>query len=420
MKLKKKNYFAIHSWIGVQLSMLFFIVCFSGTIAVFSHELDWLFISEIRATQQEALASKNSILEQVKEKHPNGHITLWEKSRESYLCDIIHLEKEDGKITFLFANQYSGELQGEASVTFQRFFRDLHYFLFIPFKVGHFLVLLFGFLLLGSLVSGWKFMRNKKKHLLNVGKKNNALAYNKGLHKTFGLWSIPFVILFSISGIWYFTERANLFSIMDIIDDKEIGIIDTLIKQKESFTYNIDYDKAIEIAESKIPNFTFGSFTIPEDNNTTLEIRGNSKVPLVRYRANRVVIDVHTDKVLFLQKATETHLLKTINNMVDSLHFGHFGGLLTKSIWFIFGLIISFLTASGIWIYLKRISKNKKGTYTFRYVNWGVFAVIQFFMYYRLILEQVASIKNIIIVFLFWAIFIYFMYSVFYKKIRTS
>lgn len=419
-KLKAKNYFAIHSWLGVQLSMLFFVVCFSGTIAVFSHELDWLFNSEMRATPQEELASKNKILEQIKRQFPNHSISFWEKSRENYLCDFVHLENENGKLLYVFANPYTGKVQGYSSATIQRFFRDLHYYLFIPFQIGHFLVLLFGFLLLGSLISGWKFMKNKRKHFFNLGKKNNALAYHKNLHKKLALWSIPFVLLFSVTGIWYFTERANLFSIEDFIDDKEFKIQAKENSPKTNFSYSLDYDKAINIAKKEISNFKFGSFVIPENNNTLLEVRGNSDVPLARYRANRVVINMKTNKVFFLQKATETNTLRTVNNIIDPLHFGYFGGILTKVIWFIFGLMISYLTATGIWIYLKRISKNKKGSYVFKYVNWFLFVVIQVFMYCRLILEQTISVQNHTIILLFWLLFIYLIYHIFYKKIKHS
>ncbi len=417
-KLQKKDYFAIHSWIGVQLSIIFFIVCFSGTVAVFSHELDWVFNPEMRASPQKELASKNEILKLLKTDFPNQHITFWEKSREDYLADIIHLENEKGAILYVFANPYTGKIQGSSSGTIQRFFRDLHYNLFIPTDIGNYMVLIFGFLLLGSLLSGLKFINNKRKHSLNIGKKNNALAYTKNLHKTFALWSIPFIMLFSISAIWYFTERANLFSIADFIDDKEIENISMSTTDVENFSYSLDYDDAIEITKREISNFTFGSFVISDDYKT-IEVRGNSNAKLARYRANRVVIDAKTNTVLFLQKATETNSLMTVNNLIDPIHFGYFGGLFTKAIWFIFGSLICYLAASGIWIYLKRISKNKKGTYTFRYLNWFLFAVIQFFMYSRLILEQQISLKNHLIILCFWLLFVYLIYHIFYKKIRA-
>lgn len=48
MKLpSKKLFYRFHNWIGVQLSILFFIVWFSGTLAILSSEYDWLFFPEV-------------------------------------------------------------------------------------------------------------------------------------------------------------------------------------------------------------------------------------------------------------------------------------------------------------------------------------------------------------------------------------
>lgn len=419
MKFKKKHFFNIHSWIGVQLSILFFIVCFSGTIAVFSHELDWLFNPAMRAKPTKELASKNKIITEVKEQFPNGKITFWMKSHEPYLTDIIYFQREDKSRVYIFANQYTGKVQGSAGITIQRFFRDLHYYLFIPFQIGHFTVLLFAFFLLGSLISGWKFIANKKKHLTKFKAQKSALANNKNLHKTLALWSIPFIILFSITGVWYFTERTNLFSISKYIKDERVK--ETSVKEKlgKNMSFKIDYDKCIAIAKQEIPHFTFGSVQVPRDETKPIELRGKSKVPLVRYRANRVILDPNTYEVLQVQKAEETHTLKTINNIADPLHFGNFGGLFTKVIWFIFGAFISYLVASGLWIYLKRTTRRSKGNYKFLYFNFIVFAVLQFFMYQKLIFIYKISFFNHVIILLFWLFFLALFYYVYVHRIKN-
>jgi uncharacterized iron-regulated membrane protein len=43
--------------------------------------------------------------------------------------------------------------------------------------------------------------------------------------------------------------------------------------------------------------------------------------------------------------------------MADPLHFGTFGGMLTRAIWFVFGVILTGLSISGIYIYGARIKK---------------------------------------------------------------
>ena len=60
MKVDKMLFFNIHSWIGVKFSILFFVACFSGTLATISNEMDWLFSPEIGASDTGELANKNT------------------------------------------------------------------------------------------------------------------------------------------------------------------------------------------------------------------------------------------------------------------------------------------------------------------------------------------------------------------------
>lgn len=155
----KDTLFKIHGWVGIKLSILFFIVCFSGTLAVFSHEMDWLFNPAMRANPQETYASRNLAVENIQMVFPEGTITYWERARESYLTDIVYVKGNEG-LKYVFVNPYTAQVQGFADVTIQRFFRDLHYFLFIPDQVGNFIVLFFGFVLIISLITGMLYYRD--------------------------------------------------------------------------------------------------------------------------------------------------------------------------------------------------------------------------------------------------------------------
>jgi len=38
--LSRKRLYSLHAWLGLQLGLLLFIICFSGTVAVFTPEID--------------------------------------------------------------------------------------------------------------------------------------------------------------------------------------------------------------------------------------------------------------------------------------------------------------------------------------------------------------------------------------------
>lgn len=424
MKLNRKKFFEIHSWIGTKLSILFFIVCFSGTLATLSIEMDWLFNPAIRATPQDELVPRNVVAANFKKEYPKGIITHWARNNAPYICDILTKE-ENGKESLVFANQYTGNIQGESQVTIQRYFRKLHYNLFIPMQIGHYTVLFFGFLLFVSLTTALLFYKKWWHKLFELTTGKGPLVFFRSLHRLVGLWSLPFTVLFSITGFWYFLERANIAGLGDA-GNPEAPVIDSeseRLAQIENVR-TIDYDKAIELAKSRVPNLEVGDIAIPGNETDYVYMTGKSDVELVRQRSNRVYLDAKTYEIVASQNAKDIDTIVWISDVADPLHFGYWGGLTTKIIWFIIGIGISSLILSGIWITLKRKAAKKKGKKepvlgVWKYVNFGVNAALLFFMYKTLIKSLVAT-HIIIYITLIWCLLIVLAYYIFVYRINKS
>lgn len=426
MKLNKKIFFKIHSWIGIKLSILFFIVCLSGTLATLSHEMDWLLNPEIRASPQVSLASKGKVVDNIKLKYPEGKITFWRAAVAPYLCDVVYLNIQ-GKRKYVFVNPYTGKVQGETNLTIQRFFRDLHYYLFIPFQIGHFTVLIFGFMLLISTVTALLFYKKWWRKLFDLKTGKGAVVLFRSLHRLIGVWSIPFTILFSITGIWYFLERTNIGFISDTANTK-MPKIEELSIDSAAFSqlhYTIDYDKVEQAAQRAIPELVLKDILPPAKKTSPIYITGKSTVPLVRNRANRVYIHPLTYEVIGVQNAKAIPTVTWLNDIADPLHFGNWGGLTTKIIWFLGGLAVTFLVGTGIWISLKRKIKNAQKSKAqqlgaWKYLNILILLSMFGFMYYTLFSTYSISTPQFCLITIGWILLVFLARIIYVKKINKQ
>ncbi|MEM6346771.1 MAG: PepSY-associated TM helix domain-containing protein [Bacteroidota bacterium] len=435
MKLNRKQFFRIHGWIGIKLSILFFVVCFSGTLATLSSEMDWLFLPQCRLSPspESPLASRNLIAQNIQKAYPEGKITYWKAMEVPYLCDLVQVMQGDQRL-FVFVNPYTGAVQGHAHLTFRRFFRDVHYYLYIPFQIGHFTVLIFGFLLLFSLVTSLVFYKKWYRKLFDLKFGKGPIVFFRSLHRVVGVWSIPFMFLFSLTGIWYFLERTNTAGIATTANGTspklEEPLTDSLAFQHISTT--IDYDAAVKVAQTQIPGLQIKTISPPSAMDRALYLTGTSEVPLVRYRANRVYLHPLDHEVLKVQEADKISTVTWLNDIADPLHFGYWGGLITKIIWFFGGLGISSLVLSGIWISLKRKVRNevqakRQRLGKWRYVNWTFVILTWLVMYVMLITIYRASFGAIfsitlgwgLLCFLAWYIFIYRLRAVVKKELKA-
>jgi uncharacterized iron-regulated membrane protein len=258
----------------------------------------------------------------------------------------------------------------------------------------------------------------KKLFILQIGK--GPLVFFRSLHRLVGLWSVPFTLLFSITGIWYFVERTNIGNVAAHIDFEYpvISKESMEITAKKITSYTVDYDRAVALAKKEIPTLIVGSISAPNSNTDLIYIRGKSHVPLVRQRANRVFVNPNTYEVMKVQKAENINTLTWINDIADPLHFGNWGGLITKIIWFCMGLGISSLVLSGIWITLKRKAKHRKKGHTnimggWKYLNYIFFAAMILCMYSQLIWGYNISFKNFVVISIGWTVFIGLGYYIF-------
>jgi uncharacterized iron-regulated membrane protein len=351
--------FRFHGWLGINLGLLLFIVCFSGALATFSQEIEWLLNPAMRAAPPQpgaAYAPWTAWYAAAQEAHPAGRVLSLDRPDGPRWAARATVAYSDLDWRYVYIDPYTGRVNASLSeFGIGRFFRSFHkQFYIYPGDLPHgvYAVGPLGLVLLLSLFSGLLFYRFRWRDLLMRGPWRTRRAFWSGLHRATGMWTVPMAILITATGVWYFVERA--------VGDASIELpLDTPTwtapeQAPGDALWPISLDDAIRLATIAVPSFDVTSVSISRGDRPMLTLEGQADAWLVRDAANRVRISAHDGRVEEVTLAQGLHPVARWGHTADPLHFGTFGGTLTKAIWFAAGLFSSLAILLGIRVWYMR------------------------------------------------------------------
>lgn len=344
--------FWLHNLFGLKLSLFLAFVCLTGTIATVAHEIEWLYKPEVRAsTFTPGTEDWGALWAAAQRAYPDATLTgigSYDRSHAAYFAKSIAARDAAGQDFTIYADPGSGRVTGhEYGRSLQDAMRALHYYLFVSRDVGFYLVTSLGFVLLGSLVTGLivykKFWRGffKRPRL-----KRNLRTLIGDLHRLGGVWSIWFVAIISLTSIYYFFEWSGLDWNSETPRVPETHFVDTASAAEIA--------RWTDMARAAKPGLAITAVALPYEAGEPVVVQGHWQAALVRERADAVFIDPVTSQIVGTRTAHEMGAGERIVHTADPLHFGTFGGLVTRLIWALFGLMLTGLAASGAYIYAKR------------------------------------------------------------------
>lgn len=355
--MKARAWFRLHSFTGVITGLLLFVICWSGTFAVVSHELDWLVTPEVRVEPREGQASWGEIRSAVAHAYPEAEIMTLKAPLYSRSAAQVLVDLPGQSSVLVYVDPYTAEVQGEHSgFTIQRFFRSFHYSLFVPnvagIPVGLYLVSAFALTMLASLVAALMFYKRWWRRFLYWPRGRGRVFWSE-LHKTAGLWSSWFLLIIGLTGAWYLFEAAQPGPVNFVG-----GVVEAPAPSSDSALPFLPLDEVITKAKATWPRLKIGTIAYGwySPGEETVYLEGQADFPLVRDRANQMHLDPRTGEVLWQNSASDLPLYWVWSNMADPLHFGDFAGLWSKIIWFVFGLMLSGLILTGTYLHARRLA----------------------------------------------------------------
>ena len=341
----------VHSWAGLKLSLFLTFILATGTLALFAHEIDWMVTPAMRTTPQEQpAASWGTLAAAAAKAEPKGRLQILFAPIDPWFTAEAWIDMGRGAPRRVYVDPWTAEVTGTHGwANVHRFLRQVHRHLMLPTKIGIPLVSSLALLLLASLITGIVTYRKWWRGFFRLPRGGDARRFNGDLHRLGGLWSLWFVALIALTGIWYLVETLG--------GNAPVPELPTVEAEGPPPT-GAALDRLVATVHRTRPSLDIREIRFTEDNGVIF--LGQDRAWLVRDRANGVAIDGESGRVLMTLDGRDLSLHQRISEMADPLHFGTFGGLATKAIWFLFGIILTGMSVTGTIIYARRLAKADK------------------------------------------------------------
>ena len=358
----------VHNWLGLKLALVLAVVLLSGTLAVFRFEIDGLIYPQIRVTPGDSLVSLDEILSAARAAYPD--VGLAEEIPTGVggghtAVGIVGVSPERG-IRMLWVDPYRGVVQGDTPLMTPGFFlASLHRDLFIP-EWGIAIVCALAILLALSLVTGLVAYRRFWRGFLRRPKFRSLRSSMVELHKLVGLWSLWFGIVIALTGLWYFwtfvgetklgfPRAVQTYAPPELAEER----LESLGPETPK---TVSLSSALAQAQALYPDFVSTYVSLPSHHGAPLVFHGNRGEVLADH-ATVIAVDPFSGEVLDTDLASEAPFASRVNAMVTPLHYGNFAGLLSKSLWFLFGLAFSAVAITGVVIFWCRTARAAVGLF---------------------------------------------------------
>jgi uncharacterized iron-regulated membrane protein len=347
-----------HSALGLAFAAAIYLVCLTGSLAVFAHEFQrWELARAPRVMALSTGAVQRALAEAVRRGGTAvEHVYITPPSADLPLATVF-VESKGGESAWLADGE--GRLVARAEAPWTEFLTRLHINLHLPQTWGIFLVGLTGVALLSSVISGVlahpRILRDA--FYLRLG--GSRRLQEADLHNRIGVWGLPFHILLSLTGAvlglttlivgvlgmaLFQGDTARVYALFIAAEPKEdprpAPVIDLtpMFAQVERLAPGgrvslVVLEHPNEMGGAALFNVERGGGKLADTDTFAFERGG---------------------RLYHSKRAADNNLGESILGSIGKLHFGWFGGRLVKIAYAVLGLALTYLAAGGVTIWLAR------------------------------------------------------------------
>lgn len=368
-----RTFIDVHTWVGLIAGFALFIAFYAGAITVFSHEvLEWD-AYEQRQRPPDAAAQADALIASAIQRRPSTaeHFNLELPGEHGPRLVMRSFERQsDGTFDVHEFRWSNGRLDDSVDQSqLAQLIDRLHYTAGIPGAWGTyafgFICILYGVALAtGIIIYAPGFLRDL--FALRIGA--NLKRLWQDAHNVIGVLSLPFHVIFAWSGAVLCIGTLLLAPFQFLVFDgkllpliePDLDVIGPAVSANTPAPM-LSVTELISRATHALPDLEASSLTFTQagDTNAQVTIYGHTPTRTLTQLAG-VALDANTGEVLRVVEPQTFTAGTTFLRGLTSLHFGEFGHLAVKWLYFILGMAGAFLFYSGnlLWVEARR---NRRG-----------------------------------------------------------
>lgn len=361
---------AAHSWLGLMAGALMYVICLSGTIAVFAPELErWEqpyaeeFLSYDASTLENTF---NDTLESGMDITPHMYLVL---PTDEVPRARIASENESW---FLDSD---GSLGAKERNAWTEMLLDLHLYLHLPKSWGMILVSALGAMLAALILSGLFAHRRLIRDAFKLRTGAARGTQQLDIHNRLSVWGVPFHLMIAVTGAYFglalpflgasskaFYEGDNE-RVLELLFGAEPAL------QKEIGRIHIA--SALQQVREMAPESTPIFVTLHDAGTPAQHVGVSATHPKRLIYSENYLFDAQGT---FIGKAgfSDAEAGRQVLYSIYRLHFGYFGNLLVKIGYGILGLALTIVSVTGINVWLARRRKVDALNDVWAGIVWGL------------------------------------------------
>lgn len=374
----RKFAFALHKWGGAVVALYLLLMSATGVSLVFHDELSDIMCPPRHVNVGQKRADFEKIVSNFQKDHTSYKVTGIICPTAGDLPLDVFASSEDSKKLAVEVDPYTAEILGPKKENeVLKTLRDLHFNL-LNGKTGRTIngigaILLF-LLCVTGVVVWWRGLRdwfNGFKLALN----GNFRRVNWSIHSALGIWALPFLLVWSVSGFYFgFTTffEKSLNVVFPVSAQKQLASPDDKIELEENQAGSMaiaalhsippSIDKLVNAAKSAAPR---------EDHVERIAFPDKKRSSVRVWLSNTKLADSPSKTQVFLNPVSGEVIAVSASNALPAgdiilqwltkLHFGNFLGVISKSIWLLIGMTPGILALTGLVLFTHGwISKRLK------------------------------------------------------------